>query len=114
MRVLLVYTNRARVMEPAPPIGLSYVATATREAGHQVHFLDLMPSREPLVELTKAVREFLPEVVGFSIRNIDNTIAQRVSRHLNEAAETISAVRKISDAKIVVGGAAISVLGASS
>ena len=113
MRVLLVYTNRARVMEPAPPIGLSYVATATREAGHEVRFLDLMPSREPLADLKNAVLEFQPEVVGFSIRNIDNTIAQRVLRHLNEAVGMIAVVREHSRAKIVLGGAAISILGAA-
>ena len=33
MRVMLIYSNRTRLMEPAPPIGLSYVATAARQAG---------------------------------------------------------------------------------
>lgn len=113
MRVLLVYTNRARVMEPAPPIGLSYVATAAREAGHTIRFVDLMPSREPLVDLTNAVRDFQPEVVGFSIRNIDNTIAQRVARHMNEAAGMIDVIRKHSAAKVVIGGPAVSILGAA-
>ena len=83
MRVMLVYSNRARIMEPAPPIGLSYVATATRRAGHEVRFLDLMISRDPMAEVKMALREFQPEVVGFSIRNIDNIIAQRVSWHIN-------------------------------
>jgi radical SAM superfamily enzyme YgiQ (UPF0313 family) len=112
MRVMLVYTNRARTMEPAPPIGLSYVATATRRAGHDVKFVDLMMSRVPRAELKEALHEFQPDVVGFSIRNIDNIIAQNISWHFTEVRELISIVRKYSEARIVVGGPAVSILGA--
>jgi radical SAM superfamily enzyme YgiQ (UPF0313 family) len=112
MRVLLVYTNRARNMVPAPPIGLSYVATATRRAGHHVRFLDLMVSRAPLADLKTALREFLPDVIGFSIRNIDNIIAQKVAWHLTEVRELIALVRRYGDARIVVGGPAVSIMGA--
>jgi hypothetical protein len=34
MRVLLVYSNQSRELVPAPPVGLSYVASATEAAGH--------------------------------------------------------------------------------
>jgi radical SAM superfamily enzyme YgiQ (UPF0313 family) len=112
MRVMLVYSNRTRILEPAPPIGLSYVASATRRAGHDVRFVDLMISREPLGELTRALDEFRPDVVGFSLRNIDNVVAQRVSWHLNEVSAMISVVREQSRAKIVLGGPAASILGA--
>ena len=112
MRVMLVYTNRTRIMEPAPPIGLSYVATATRHAGHNVHFVDLMMSANPLVDLETALKKFQPEVVGFSIRNIDNIIAQNVSWHFTEVRDYLAAVRKHSSAKIVLGGPVASILGA--
>jgi radical SAM superfamily enzyme YgiQ (UPF0313 family) len=111
MRVLLVYSNRARLMEPAPPIGVSYVATATRRAGHDVRFLDLMNSRQPERDLEHALREFQPEVVGLSFRNIDNIIAQRVSWHLNEVHALVELIRQHSPARIVVGGPAASILG---
>ncbi len=111
MRVMLVYSNRARTMEPAPPIGLSYVATATRRAGHEVRFVDLMVSRNPHAELQQALEEFQPEVVGISVRNIDNIIAQRTSWHLNELASLIALVRGRSKARIVLGGPAASILG---
>ncbi len=111
MRVLLIYSNRSRMMEPAPPIGLSYVATAARQAGHEVRFLDLMISRQPLTELRRDLAEFKPEVVGLSVRNIDNVVAQRTSWHLDEVGELIAAVRAGSKARIVLGGPAISILG---
>lgn len=110
MRVMLVYSNRTQILEPAPPIGLSYVATATRRAGHDVRFVDLMMSRDPQAELENAVREFQPEVVGFSVRNIDNIIAQRALWQLGEVQAMIALVRKHSRASIVLGGPAASIL----
>ena len=108
---MLVYSNRTRILEPAPPIGLSYVATAARRAGHEVRFVDLMLSRNPDAELQTALREFQPEVVGFSVRNIDNVVAQRVSWHLDEVSAMIATVRRHSRALIVLGGPAASILG---
>jgi len=113
MRVLLVYSNRTRIMEPAPPIGLSYVATAAQRAGHEVRFVDLMISRDPPGELRAALRGFAPEVVGISVRNIDNIIAQRISWHINEVGALIAITREHSRAQIVLGGPAISILGAA-
>jgi len=110
---MLVYSNRARIMEPAPPIGLSYVATATRRAGHEVRFVDLMMSRDPQADLRAALREFQPQVVGFSIRNIDNIIAQNVSWHFVEMRQFLAVVRECSKAHIVLGGPAASILGAN-
>src|SRR5581483_9268332 len=111
MRVLLIYSNRSRMMEPAPPIGLSYVATAARQAGHEVRFLDLMISRQPLTELRRDLAEFKPEGVGLSVRNIDNVVAQRTSWHLDEVGELGAAVGAGSKARPVLGDPAIGIRG---
>jgi len=110
MRVMLVYTNRTRILEPAPPIGLSYVATATRRAGHEVRFVDLMMSRAPDAELAGALQSFAPDVVGLSVRNIDNIIAQRTTWQLAEVQDLLALVRRHSRARIVLGGPAVSIL----
>lgn len=110
MRVLLIYSNRCRIIEPAPPIGLSYVATATQEAGHEVRFLDLMVSRNPMRELEEMLADFDPEVVGISVRNIDNVIPQHPTWQLGEVSELIVRIRKSGGRVIVLGGPAISVL----
>lgn len=111
LRVLLVYSNRTRILEPTPLIGLSYVATATRAAGHEVRFVDLMASGEPHADLRRALGEFQPDVVGISVRNIDNVVAQRVAWHLDELDAVLAIVRANSAARIVLGGPATSILG---
>lgn len=111
MRVLLVYSNQTRDLLPAPPIGLSYVASAAQHAGHAVHFLDLLISTNPLDDLREAVRRFQPQAIGFSVRNIDNIVHQRLARHLDDLGEMIATVRQESRAPVILGGPAISVLG---
>lgn len=113
MRVLLGYFNPAADLLPAPPIGLSYVATATHQAGHEVHFLDLSGCPTPLAAVREAVRAFAPQVVGISARNIDNVVYQRQEWHLAALTRVVDAVRRERPAIIVVGGPAISILGAA-
>lgn len=113
MRVLLVYSNRARDLILPPPIGLSYVASATRRAGHAVRFVDLLTARDPQTALHSALHDFQPQVVGISVRNIDNVIHQRLHTHFGELAQFIGLIRAATGRQvpIVLGGPAISVLG---
>lgn len=116
MRVLLIYSNQSRELVPAPPIGLSYVASAAKAAGHQVQLLDLAFSDSLLSELAQSIEAFAPEVVGLSIRNIDNVIQQRFSSPLNALLEQVAVIRaKARTASgqpvpLVLGGPAISIL----
>ena len=112
MRVLLLYSNQSRDLTPAPPIGLSYVATATRAAGHEVLFLDLFSSHDVANDLRHSLQRFHPDMVGISVRNIDNVVCQHPKWYLGDLAELIALVRQTCGAKIVVGGPAISILGA--
>jgi len=112
MKVLFVYSNRVRDLLPAPPVGLSYVASATQDAGHRVRFVDLLLTAKGLEQLRKALRTFQPDVVGISVRNIDNVVHQRLTTHLDELTRQIDIIRNESPAAIVLGGPAISILGA--
>jgi len=73
MNVLLVYTNRDRFFYP-PPIGLAYISEGLKQKGHKIKLVDFMFSKNPIKELENAIAEFNPEVIGFSIRNIDNQV----------------------------------------
>ena len=113
MRALLVSTNRCRDLLPPPPVGLGYVATTAAEAGHDVRLLDLQLTRHPEGQLAKAAREFRPDLIGFSVRNLDNLIRQRAREQFSSVAPLLAAVHEHSRAPVVLGGPAISIAGAS-
>ena len=114
MKVLFVYSNRVRDLLPAPPIGLSYVASATQDAGHTIRFVDLLLTKKGMAKLRKVLQSFEPDVVGISVRNIDNVVHQRLKTHMDELTRQIDIVRTESRAAIVLGGPAISILGSDS
>ncbi len=104
MKVLLVYTNRYRVMAP-PPIGLAYLAGPLREEGHEVKVVDLMFSKAPDKELRSAIDDFRPDVVGFSVRNIDNQDMRRTRFFPEEARKYVDIARE-KGVVTVLGGTA--------
>ena len=76
MRVLLVqsYLGRKGVADALVfPIGLSCVATALHDAGHEPWIVDLNVGGDPWKRLERAIGEYQPEVIGVSQRNIDST-----------------------------------------
>lgn len=111
MRVLLAYTNECLDFLPPPPIGLAYVATATRDAGHDVRFLDLLLGGDPLERLRHTVAQFRPDVVGLSVRNIDNVVHQRLQPFMARLDAQIRVLRSETTAPLVLGGPAVSILG---
>lgn len=116
MRVLLIYSNQSRELVPAPPVGLSYVASAAKAAGHEVKLLDLAFAEDLLGDLARTIADFSPNVLGLSVRNIDNVIHQRFDSPLNALLEQIALIRKVARAAngeplpLVLGGPAISIL----
>lgn len=113
MRVLLINANRARELLAVPPVGLAYVAEAAGAAGHRVEVLDLMTSRRPERAVSAAVARHQPEVVGVSVRNLDNIAHQNLTFYLDEVSALVDRLRVGTSAPVVLGGAAISVLGGS-
>ncbi len=113
MRVLLVNANRCRDLLPPPPVGLAYLASAAAGVGHQAEILDLLRSRDPEADLRRALRRTAPDVVGLSLRNLDNLIRQRVREQLAPVARLIEIVRGETRAPVVLGGSAVSIAGAS-
>jgi len=111
MRVLLVYANRSLDLTAAPPIGLSYVASAAEASGHDVAVVDLLVAGDGERTLRRALREHRPEVVGISVRNIDSCSKQRPAWQMGDVTRHIEIVRESGSARVVVGGPAVSVLG---
>lgn len=103
MRVLLVSINRLTSPYPVYPLGLDYVAAAIGER-HQVRLVDLVGSPDD-TPLERALAAFDPELVGISLRNIDNTDSSDARGYLDELRRVVARVRACSSAPVVLGGA---------
>lgn len=109
MRVLLVSANTETINMPVLPLGLACVEEATRRAGHDVKLLDLMDQQDTRLVIKNAVDEFQPEVIGISVRNIDNQCMKPTRFFLDSVKNVINDCRKVSDAHIILGGAGYSI-----
>src|SRR5689334_7550496 len=92
-RVLLVSTNRERQPYPVVPNGLACVASALDVAGHRVEFLDLCFAKDPVAGARAAARRFRPEIIGVSVRNIDNSDAIALRHYTPEARDILRELR---------------------
>ena len=110
MRVLLVSANTATTPYPVYPLGMMTVAAAVREAGHALSLFDFLQHKAPLAALEEAVRQENPEVVGISVRNIDNVNALHEQRYIDTVRDIVAAIRACSQARIVLGGSGFSIL----
>jgi radical SAM superfamily enzyme YgiQ (UPF0313 family) len=109
MRVLLVSANRAEINMTVVPFGMACVAEAMKAAGHQVRMLDLMAEPEPYGALERTVGEFRPEVIGVSLRNIDDQVSVNPRLLFEEDQKIIALCKRISPAPVVLGGAGYSI-----
>ena len=114
MRVLLISANREEINMRTWPLGLACVASATRRAGHDVELLDLMLAADPRSELARSIERFGPEVIGISVRNIDDQTMQDTKFFLDQVRAVIADCRRLSRAPVVLGGAGYSIFPESS
>jgi radical SAM superfamily enzyme YgiQ (UPF0313 family) len=110
LKVLLVSTNQHRQPMPVIPYGACLVAQAIEAAGHEVHFLDLMFQAEPVKILCDSLSKIKPEIVGLSIRNIDNNDMLFPKGFIQELQPLMDSIRRQSSARVILGGAALSIL----
>jgi radical SAM superfamily enzyme YgiQ (UPF0313 family) len=111
VRILLVNSNRKGDFLAAPPLGLCYVAKAAESAGHDVRVLDLCFAGKNIAEILKrTIEECRPEVVGMSIRNIDNVNMVHQVSYLPQAVEIKNLIRSITRVPLVVGGSGASLM----
>jgi lipid biosynthesis B12-binding/radical SAM protein len=108
MKVALISANTATSPYPVYPLGMSMVAAALRDAGHDVVTLDLL--HQPLTAVLELVATEKPRLVGISIRNIDNVNLLNEKRYIPAVKDLVAALRAVSSAPILLGGAGFSIL----
>ena len=107
MKVLLVSANTLREPYPVYPLGLDYVAGAIA-ANHQVQIVD-MNSLDGYESLAATIKEFSPDVIGLSLRNIDNTDTTDPKGFIGQYRAIVDVIRKYSDARLILGGSGFTI-----
>lgn len=113
MNVLIISTNRYKKPMPVVPFGACIAADAAHDAGHNTRFFDMMFSSHVASDLVRCLRSLQPDVVGISIRNIDNNDMETPISFTAPLKNLTKLIRKHSDARLVVGGAAMGVMPAA-
>jgi len=110
MRVLLISGNREDVDIRVPALGLACISAASENAGHEVRLLDLLVEKDPKSAVIQTIRNFCPEAIGVSVRNIDDQRMRNPRFLLDQAREVVNWCKENSAAPVILGGAGFSIL----
>jgi len=110
MRVLLISPNVEMLPDPVAPIGLAFLSSALKSAGHEVQCLDLCFEKNTEDALEKSILDFSPQAIGLSLRNIDNVAYPEYVSYLPFYKEVVDLCRQFSESPIFVGGSGFTLL----
>ena len=108
MRVLLISANTEQINMPVLPLGLACVAATVQGAGHEMQMLNLMMQTDTRQALKEAIVGFNPEIIGISVRNIDDQKMENPKFLLADVKDVVRSCREFCGATIVLGGAGYS------
>ncbi len=107
MRILLSATNFCTDPYAVYPLGMSVVAAVLKAAGHEVRQFDpLSCGAENYADrVAEEIADFCPELIGVSLRNLDNIDSRSVDdRLLGEALGVIRTLKRLSGVPMFIGG----------
>jgi radical SAM superfamily enzyme YgiQ (UPF0313 family) len=107
MRLFLISANLETKPACVYPLGVTRLASALRAQGHEVEIFDLLVHGDELLESCLAA--FRPDLVGISLRNVDNTESHDTQAYLPAYQRLMQRLRQATDAPIVIGGPAYSI-----
>ena len=91
------------------PFGMACVAAAAQQAGYEVQSVNLMTKEDVNTFLPVAVNNFSPDVIGISVRNIDDQNMTSTALLIESVKPVIALCRRLSNAPVVLGGAGYSI-----
>ena len=110
MKILLISSNMAETPYVVYPLGMSMVAAALKQDGHEVTLFDFLQQGQSLDVLREGIRRAKPELIGISIRNIDNVNLLNEQRYIDGVRAIVTTIREETPVKIVLGGSGFSVM----
>ncbi len=109
MNILIISVNKEREPYPVAPIGAAYVAGALKRNGHEARILDLCFEDGPDMAIKDAVSDFGPDMIGLSIRNIDNLTYGKSLFYMPSIKSVVETIKKTTGAFVVAGGSGFSI-----
>lgn len=109
MKVLLISANTEQINMPVMPYGMACVAEAGKLAGYDVKTVNLMTRADEKSVPEKTVLSYQPNVIGISVRNIDDQAMDTPHFLLDSVKPILDTCRRFSKAPIVLGGAGYSI-----
>jgi len=110
MKVLLISSNITSTPYPIYPLGLSMVAAALRNAGYEVHQFDFLQNNMSLDSLGDEIKSMAPDIIGMSIRNIDNVNLLNEEQYIDVVRNIVRKIRQETKAPVVLGGPGFSIM----
>jgi len=108
MNILLINPNKFQC-PPVIPIGLEYLITSIKSAGHRARILDLCFAEDPLSYMDAELINSNFQLIGVTIRNIDSALFYRNEFYLNDIKVIVKHLKKL-NIPIVLGGAGFSAM----
>jgi len=109
MKKILFVNPNTYLIPPVIPIGIEYLVHALQGHGYKVEVIDLCFSQDPIKDVAESINDFLPDIICCTIRNIDSALYLNNEYFLPEIKRYISHVKNLTDAPVIIGGAALPV-----
>lgn len=97
------------MLPPIGPVGLDYIAGCATEAGITTDIIDLCLCPEPQKTMEEYFSTHTTQLVGVSFRNVDDCFWPSAAWFVPGLKDTISTIRSMTDAPIVIGGVGYSI-----
>ncbi|MEE4259874.1 MAG: radical SAM protein [Bacteroidales bacterium] len=114
-KILLVNSNTESAPYPVSPLGICMLATALKNAAYEVRIFDGLWNhansnpQHRTISLTHELNDFQPDVIGVSIRNIDDLIMKQSRFYIEEIEDLcITPIKNYGKGITVLGGAGYS------
>lgn len=108
MKIFLLQSYLGRFEKPVYPLGLAYLGACLSD--HEVKAFDPNVSQDPYGDLAIHLRDFQPDVVGISLRNVDTTQYRDPYVYLSALKPTLDIIsREIPRAPKIIGGSGFSI-----
>jgi radical SAM superfamily enzyme YgiQ (UPF0313 family) len=101
LKVLLISTNNCITPYAVFPLGVSHVASALINAGYDLKIIDCAINN---FSLENIIKEFSPNFIGISLRNIDDIRISDTRFFVDDIVELCEKIKKTTTVPIIIGG----------